>query len=67
MGGVVFFEMHFFKVKFLIQEQIKYDDIPYSVNQNVIVDTVAFDGLDIKVNIRKKNLNRCNKGGKDTV
>ena len=58
-----FFEEHFSKVKILIQEQIKYDDTPFSERQDDIVDTISFDAQEMKETYRKGDSNRRHKGG----
>lgn len=57
-----FFEEHFTKVKILIKEQLKNDDTPFCDRQDDIVDTIFFDGLEMKETYRK-DYNRRHKGG----
>ena len=58
-----FFEEHFTKVKILVKEQLKYEDSPFSDRQDDIVDTISFDGQEMKENYRKGDSNRRHKGG----
>ena len=58
-----FFEEHFTKVKILIEDQIKYDEVLFSDRKDDIVDTIAFDGQEMKETYRKGDSNRRHKGG----
>jgi len=58
-----FFEEHFTKIKILIRDQIKYDDVLFSDRSDDIVDTIAFDGQEMKETYRKGDANRRHKGG----
>lgn len=58
-----FFEEHFTKVKHFIKEQIKYGDAPYCDRQDDIVDTMSFDGQEMKKTYRKGDSKRRHKGG----
>ena len=58
-----FFEQYFAKIKILIDAQIQYNSEVYRERDQEVLDTVAFDGQELKSTFRRGESSRRRKGG----